>query len=119
MSESSGDQESDISILFCFSALIYIKIVFHWYHRLGIRSLVLESADCLRTTGFALGIWPNGWRALDAIGVGHTLRQKHTKITRYLLFLSAFVKDNGLSLIHPSFTHSQSRSCLQNCDYIR
>lgn len=51
-------------------------------HRLGIRSLVLESADCLRTTGFALGIWPNGWRALDAIGVGHILRQKHTKITR-------------------------------------
>ncbi|XP_057805929.1 monooxygenase 2-like [Salvia miltiorrhiza] len=50
-------------------------------HRLGIRSLVLESADNIRTTGFALGIWPNGWRALDAIGVGEILRAKHTRIT--------------------------------------
>ncbi|KAL0376250.1 UNVERIFIED_CONTAM: Monooxygenase 2 [Sesamum calycinum] len=39
-------------------------------HRLGIRSLVVESGDSLRTSGFALGIWANGWRALDALGVG-------------------------------------------------
>ncbi|KAM6540711.1 hypothetical protein CsatB_005158 [Cannabis sativa] len=46
-------------------------------HRLGIRSLVLESAECLRITGYALMIWTNAWKALDAIGVGHSLRQQH------------------------------------------
>ncbi|XP_062081571.1 monooxygenase 2-like [Humulus lupulus] len=46
-------------------------------HRLGIKSLVLESADCLRITGFALLIWTNAWKALDAIGVGDSLRQQH------------------------------------------
>lgn len=49
--------------------------------RLGIESLILESADSLRSTGFALGMWTNGWRALDAIGVGQILRQKHIKLT--------------------------------------
>ncbi|XP_057805928.1 monooxygenase 2-like [Salvia miltiorrhiza] len=51
-------------------------------HRLGIRSVVVESADSLRTSGFALGILANGWRALDAIGVGDILRAKHHKISR-------------------------------------
>ncbi|CAL8177291.1 unnamed protein product [Prunus armeniaca] len=37
-------------------------------HRLGIRSLVLESSDSLRTTGFALTTWTNAWKALDALG---------------------------------------------------
>ncbi|PRQ24998.1 putative 3-hydroxybenzoate 6-monooxygenase [Rosa chinensis] len=46
-------------------------------HRLGIRSLVLESFDSLRITGFALTTWTNAWKALDAIGVGDHLRQQH------------------------------------------
>ncbi|KAL0376251.1 UNVERIFIED_CONTAM: Monooxygenase 2 [Sesamum calycinum] len=50
-------------------------------HRLGIRSLVLESGDSLRTSGFALGIWTNGWKALDALGVGDILRSKHKRVT--------------------------------------
>ncbi|KAH6762551.1 hypothetical protein C2S52_019984 [Perilla frutescens var. hirtella] len=50
-------------------------------HRLGIRSLVVESADSLRSSGYALGIWKNGWRALDVIGIGDLLRQKHHKLT--------------------------------------
>ncbi|KAL0348514.1 UNVERIFIED_CONTAM: Monooxygenase 2 [Sesamum angustifolium] len=50
-------------------------------HRLGIRSLVVESGDSLRTSGFALGIWANGWRALDALGVGDVLRSKHKQLT--------------------------------------
>ncbi|KAG6411981.1 hypothetical protein SASPL_124638 [Salvia splendens] len=50
-------------------------------HRLGVRSVVLESADGLRASGFALGIWANGWRALDAIGLGNILREKHNKIS--------------------------------------
>ncbi|KAA8546121.1 hypothetical protein F0562_020428 [Nyssa sinensis] len=46
-------------------------------HRLGIRSLVLESSDSLRNTGFAFTTWTNGWRALDAIGIAESLRQQH------------------------------------------
>ncbi|KAK7280581.1 hypothetical protein RJT34_25645 [Clitoria ternatea] len=46
-------------------------------HRLGIPSLVLESSDTLRVTGFALTTWKNAWRALDALAVGDILRHKH------------------------------------------
>ncbi|KAK0582004.1 hypothetical protein LWI29_020344 [Acer saccharum] len=49
-------------------------------HRLGIRSLVLESSETLRITGFALTTWSNAWRALDAVGIGHSLRQQHQLI---------------------------------------
>ncbi|KAI3446276.1 hypothetical protein Pfo_002941 [Paulownia fortunei] len=51
-------------------------------HRLGIRSLVLESADTLRTYGYALALWTNAWKALDAIGIGELLRQKHNQLSR-------------------------------------
>ncbi|KAI3464790.1 hypothetical protein Pfo_021453 [Paulownia fortunei] len=49
-------------------------------HRLGVRSLVLESSDNLRVTGHALTLWANGWRALDAVGVGDILREKSVQI---------------------------------------
>ncbi|KAH7518391.1 hypothetical protein FEM48_Zijuj09G0166700 [Ziziphus jujuba var. spinosa] len=45
--------------------------------RQGIRSLVLESSDSLRITGFALLTWTNAWKALDAVGIGDSLRQQH------------------------------------------
>ncbi|KAJ4715444.1 FAD-dependent urate hydroxylase [Melia azedarach] len=41
--------------------------------RLGIRALVLERADGLRATGAAITLFPNAWRALDALGVSHKL----------------------------------------------
>uniref|UniRef100_A0A0R0I0H3 FAD-binding domain-containing protein n=1 Tax=Glycine max TaxID=3847 RepID=A0A0R0I0H3_SOYBN len=41
-------------------------------HMLGIRSLVLESSDSLRVTGFALPIWVNAWKALDAVVINET-----------------------------------------------
>ncbi|KAB1210328.1 FAD-dependent urate hydroxylase [Morella rubra] len=41
--------------------------------RLGVRALVLEKAEGLRTTGSALGLSPNAWFALDALGVAHKL----------------------------------------------
>ncbi|XP_073126867.1 monooxygenase 2-like [Henckelia pumila] len=51
-------------------------------HRLGIPSLVLESAHSLRTTGYYLGMWPNAWKAIDALGgIGQILRAKHTQLT--------------------------------------
>ncbi|XP_030522955.1 monooxygenase 2-like [Rhodamnia argentea] len=49
-------------------------------HRLGIKSLVLESSDGLRTTGFALTTWTNAWRALDAVGIGEPLRRQHNQL---------------------------------------
>ncbi|TXG64862.1 hypothetical protein EZV62_011856 [Acer yangbiense] len=54
-------------------------------HRLGIRSLVLESSETLRITGFALTTWSNAWRALDAVGIGHSLRQQHQLIERIVI----------------------------------
>ncbi|GLT42944.1 hypothetical protein SLA2020_169210 [Shorea laevis] len=55
-------------------------------HRLGIPSLVLESSDGLRTTGFTILTWNNAWKALDAVGVGDTLRQQHKRFQRYSVY---------------------------------
>ena len=51
--------------------------------RLGIRSLVLESSEKLRITGFALTLWTNAWRALDVLGIGDSLRQHYHRITKW------------------------------------
>ncbi|XP_071687670.1 monooxygenase 2-like [Rutidosis leptorrhynchoides] len=61
-------------------------------HRLGLRSQVLESSESLRITGFALTLWTNAWRALDAVGIGDSLRQKSTQITGFKMASS----DSGL-----------------------
>ncbi|KAF9590277.1 hypothetical protein IFM89_032285 [Coptis chinensis] len=50
-------------------------------HRLGLRSLVLESWSDLRVTGFAFLNWTNAWKALDALGIGDSLRQNHQELT--------------------------------------
>ncbi|CAA6656014.1 unnamed protein product [Spirodela intermedia] len=46
-------------------------------HRLGLRSLILEWSDSLRSSGFALTVWANAWRALDELGVADSLRRQH------------------------------------------
>ena len=38
--------------------------------RKGIQSLVLERSDSLRAAGAAIGVFINGWRAVDQLGVG-------------------------------------------------
>ncbi|KAF3440930.1 hypothetical protein FNV43_RR19216 [Rhamnella rubrinervis] len=43
-------------------------------HRNGIRSVVLERSDTLRTSGVAFGILGNGWRALSHLGVAQKIR---------------------------------------------
>lgn len=48
--------------------------------RLGIRSVVLEQAESLRTGGTSLTLFKNGWRVLDAIGVGSNLRSQFLEI---------------------------------------
>ncbi|KAK8314860.1 hypothetical protein V6Z12_D01G200300 [Gossypium hirsutum] len=59
-------------------------------HRLGIRSLVLESSDELRITGFAFTTWSNAWKALDAVGIGESLRHQHY-LTPSILVASTFL----------------------------
>lgn len=49
-------------------------------YRLGIRSMVLESSESLRVTGFAFTVWANAWKALDAVGIGNSLRQQHQQL---------------------------------------
>ncbi|CAI0410430.1 unnamed protein product [Linum tenue] len=49
--------------------------------RVGIRALVLEKAECLRTTGSALNLFPNAWIALDALGVSHKLTPLYPPLT--------------------------------------
>ncbi|KAK9133928.1 hypothetical protein Scep_013456 [Stephania cephalantha] len=58
-------------------------------HRLGLRSLVLESSDGLRVTGFALTMWYNAWKALHALGIGDALRRKHLLVDGAVLSSSA------------------------------
>ncbi|XP_074273737.1 monooxygenase 1-like isoform X2 [Silene latifolia] len=43
-------------------------------HRKGIKSVVLERSETLRETGAAIGVFPNGWRALHQLGIDSSLR---------------------------------------------
>lgn len=54
------------------------------YGRLGVRSVVLEQGDSLRTGGTSLTLFKNGWRALDVIGVGDELRSQFLRIQGYV-----------------------------------
>ncbi|KAJ1693905.1 hypothetical protein LUZ63_010603 [Rhynchospora breviuscula] len=54
-------------------------------HRTGVKSLVLESSATMCTSGYALGLWTNSWRALDALGIGDKVREHHTLIERLVL----------------------------------
>ncbi|XP_057544173.1 monooxygenase 2-like [Amaranthus tricolor] len=70
-------------------------------HRLGIRSLVLESSDTLRAAGIAFTTWTNAWRALDALGIADSLRQQHGQL--FGIYTSSTVTGNLTS--HVSFTN--------------
>ncbi|KAI3854296.1 hypothetical protein MKW98_024719 [Papaver atlanticum] len=75
-------------------------------HRLGLGSLVLETSDCLRVTGFAYLTWPNGWKALDALGIADTLRQQH-ELLQGLVAISIIT---GRPTSQISFTNGQENS---------
>ncbi|KAI3912620.1 hypothetical protein MKW92_005467 [Papaver armeniacum] len=45
-------------------------------HKKGIQSVVLEKAETIRAAGSAIGIFTNGWYALDQLGLANQLRQK-------------------------------------------
>ncbi|KAG4111798.1 hypothetical protein ERO13_D13G124400v2 [Gossypium hirsutum] len=48
--------------------------------RKGIKSMVLERSETLRAAGVGIIMQPNGWRALDRLGVAAKLRQTCTEI---------------------------------------
>ncbi|XP_019179670.1 PREDICTED: uncharacterized protein LOC109174883 [Ipomoea nil] len=54
--------------------------------KLGIRSRVLEQAESLRTGGTSLGLSKNGWKVLDAIGVGNSVRPHFLEIQGWYIF---------------------------------
>ncbi|MFS7910483.1 putative FAD-binding domain, FAD/NAD(P)-binding domain superfamily [Helianthus anomalus] len=52
-------------------------------HKKGIKCIVMERAESLRNvTGAAIGIRPNGWRALDQLGIGDNLRHTAVRLKR-------------------------------------
>ncbi|CAJ1978274.1 unnamed protein product [Sphenostylis stenocarpa] len=51
-------------------------------HRKRIKSVVLERSETVRATGAAIIVQTNGWRALDQLGIGSTLRETAIQIQR-------------------------------------
>nr|ART29443.1 chloroplast zeaxanthin epoxidase 2 [Lobosphaera incisa] len=51
-------------------------------HKVGIPVIVLERSEKLREEGGAIALWTNAFRALDALGVAHTLRDEHPLLER-------------------------------------
>ncbi|XP_076917303.1 monooxygenase 1-like [Bidens hawaiensis] len=52
-------------------------------HKKGIKSVIMERSESLRNvTGAAIGIRPNGWRALDQLGVAENLRHTAVRLRR-------------------------------------
>ncbi|KAJ0603901.1 putative FAD-binding domain, FAD/NAD(P)-binding domain superfamily [Helianthus annuus] len=61
-------------------------------HKKGIKCVVMEMSESLRNvTGAAIGIRPNGWRALDQLGVAEILRRAAIPLKRYLINISPLV----------------------------
>lgn len=50
--------------------------------RVGVKSVVLERAAELRTTGAAISLFPNAWLALDALGVADKLASLYAPVER-------------------------------------
>ncbi|KAF5480684.1 hypothetical protein F2P56_001415 [Juglans regia] len=50
--------------------------------RVGVGALVLEKSEGLRATGTSLGLAPNAWLALHALGVGSKLTATSTPLTK-------------------------------------
>ena len=66
--------------------VIFVALYFaHCLCRKGVKSLVLERSERIRATGAAIGIFMNGWCALDRLGVGAVLRDKTIPIPEYVL----------------------------------
>ncbi|KAI5071119.1 hypothetical protein GOP47_0013370 [Adiantum capillus-veneris] len=67
-------------------------------HRLGIKPLLLEQADHLRTAGATLLIWTNAWKALEALGVANRIRKTCDKLSGL-----EFFGEDGASFLSSGF----------------
>lgn len=76
-SSSVQSQKQDIVIVGAGIAGLATAVALH---RLGVESAVLEQAESLRTGGTSLTLFKNGWRVLDALGVGDYLRTQFLEI---------------------------------------
>ena len=56
-------------------------------YRKGIKSVVLEKSETLRSTGAGITIRTNGWCALHQLGVASNLRLTALPIQGYVLFI--------------------------------
>lgn len=68
--------------------------------RLGIKSVVLESSDSLRITGFAFMVWTNAWKALEALGIDDSIRQQHKQLHGYTQTTISFILPSAFITIH-------------------
>lgn len=50
--------------------------------QVGVPSIVLEKSRHARSEGFSIGVFTNGWRALDELGVGDDLRSEFLRMER-------------------------------------
>ena len=73
-----GEDLRELNQLFLILALMNVD-------RVGVKALVLEQSGGLRTEGTSLSLFPNAWRALDALGVADKLRGSFINITGYWL----------------------------------
>ncbi|KAJ4967738.1 hypothetical protein NE237_014439 [Protea cynaroides] len=80
--------------------------------RKGIKSRVIEKAAYLRTQGGGIALRPNGWRALDQLGVAHLLRPKAIS----LLLLREIFLPSGTQQ-EESFRDAEFR-CLKRSDLV-
>ncbi|KAK1295719.1 hypothetical protein QJS10_CPB15g00382 [Acorus calamus] len=64
-------------------------------HRMGLSSIVLEASDKLRSSGFAFLTWTNAWKALDALGIGDTLRHQHIQLQGLVVASTATGLETG------------------------
>lgn len=55
--------------------------------KIGMQSIVLERSHDLRTTGAALTLSSNAWRALDALGVANKLASLYQAFQLYGLLI--------------------------------
>ncbi|MFS7910472.1 putative 3-hydroxybenzoate 6-monooxygenase [Helianthus anomalus] len=55
-------------------------------HKKGIKGVVMERSESLRNvTGAGIAVRPNGWRALDQLGVAEILRHTAVPLNWYLI----------------------------------
>lgn len=73
-----------------FNVMKFNNFIFVVMLRLGVEAVVLEQAESLRTGGTSLTLFKNGWRVLDALGVGDYLRTQFLEIQGFVFFFEKY-----------------------------